>query len=380
MKNFMFNTMKRIALSRKILAAVPRTNSGSITIDHFNPELTGIDKLGKSIFPEKIYVKNFTFLDDDLIAAILRCHVFGAKIGIRTRNGGWKVFENPNPKTRYDVEAKTVYTDAIPKKLAEMTGSSGRKFIDVLMDSKNLAKFIPAEAWEIFNAYNEVFLKRLNKYNKSVDFEANNMFLKDIYKALKDSGTSTKLSTRLYIEAEGELEFDKDMQGVVSAPQLTEEQRMFLYTNAGYYGVDIPKVYTHIAYRKISDGYAQYPERLYAPLSESERATAAYDYRRKDGNLPRDIRNEYLGVRECEDFAGEVKAFNTLMWIIHNLGDEGLLCQYARCPECGAIYLKDSGVCDECGWTDEFAVTSLDDYGARKALNRRLLDQDEDLD
>lgn len=381
---------RAVELRRSVVRLTERTlDENPLFIDGKNTEnslLEALASVGKNYFPSKVYVKNFKMIDTHIVEVLIKAYVYGAKIGIHTEGDDWKVFENPNPKKRFDVAMIKLRTNEIPSRLAKMYIENKIKvngkymvkkmtFIDILEQSGNLEKYIPHDAWDMIDKYNDMIFKGLNAYNKFIDFEKNAEFEKTMYKMLKGTRTGVKIGNKLHREAEGEIMFSRMTSDIESTPILTQEQREFLYANARYYGVEIPRLRTRMAFEKTSEGYAQYPERVLANgMSIQESELVKYDPRRKNGNLPKHIRQEFI-VKENDDYAGEKQAYDSLMWFINNGGDEWLIAPYARCPQCGAIYNKDSGVCRECGHTDEWVVLSESDLEAQKAQRKQVREQ-----
>ena len=68
----------------------------------------------------------------------------------------------------------------------------GKTFPEALAESKNLAKFVPHDAWEMIQQYNAERLAALNEYNKRCSWDENDAALKGLYKALKIPVTISK--------------------------------------------------------------------------------------------------------------------------------------------------------------------------------------------
>lgn len=358
----------------KLVEDVKRLGITAKMVDEIKPDgSVKPTKVYEEFLPSKIYIKNFELIPEDVIDNVAKAWYYGCQIGISTPNG-WKVFENKEPKLRFDVKMVPLTIDNIPKKLynksfmEKYTAADGKvygrkvTFAQFCERSRNIAKYIPDEAWQMIDQYNNRIFDYLKSYNSHIDYDRMNAFKKDVFKALRPTQVGVMLDFANYVEATKEIEFDHDMQDVAPAAILTEEQRAFLFENARYYGVCIDGLYiAETTEYRDGERAATYTERVYAPMSEAQWNATAFDPRRKTRA------NRRVVVREYANYAEEAKAYQVLMWLMeHN----ELMPEYERCPVCGHIFRKEVGVCDECGYQDEDAIIeiSFDDIAAQREM------------
>lgn len=282
---------------------------------------------------ESITVKNFRSLSKTLVMLLTTQWLHGATLKIQTAKNAFVELKNPNPKPYYTY-AWTPYdmSAPIPKSLATFKIENEGVPTTYLAELKKCksTKYLPNVLWNALDKYSQERIEKCKEYNK-IDFQALETWYKTLTKELYPNVKVFSPNAKTYFEFIAERDFERAFPE--PSEPLTPAEKFFLETNAPKYGVEIPKFTYRDNTRKTKHGYTVEPERVaYATNDWREE----YDKKRTD-NLPRDQR---WGLR-CTSVENNTlmrQAYDELIWLIENLGDEALDENYIRCPECGDVH------------------------------------------
>lgn len=359
---------------------------GNVHIDLLSPALEigafELDEYLDAYLPytklfENIFIENIIAIPSILMSKLTHQYLHGAKIIFCFKNKSMPcTYKLENPQTFYSYSWKPFdINKAIPKSLAEypvVYKNERMTFLNALNAYKKsvpykVLTYIPNELYNVLDEYSQQRIDKCKKHNLGNYTVAEEWFKSVCKQCSKINVKFFSPNAKTYYESMAEMRFEDDITAFkLQGDKLTPEQLAFLHQNAHYYGVDIPTFNYRYNTHKTKDGYTQEIEVVYANgMSKAEYERTVYDKRnadKQDYHLPRFAR-ENLRVRSVENDECNRKAYEWLMYIINNLGDEGLVPGYKRCPKCGAIYHESKGC--ECGYEKPIEFLSGDNlfYG-----------------
>lgn len=346
---------------------------GNVYIDGNNPifsELSFKEVLNQllpytRIF-ENIYVRNFTAYGAELLSRLTNQYLHGCNI----------VFETPSRKFEHSFKlnnAPAFYSykwvpldlsKPVPRSLADFKFKYRGEETTYLQAIKSLhnTTYLPNEIWVALDTYSQNRINQCRRHNQG-DYEMAELWYKDLMKLANAHGIKCfSPNKKTYYEVTAELIFEKDCKVFQQAvTPLTDQELAFLQANARAYGISIPKFQWRINTRKTDHGYTQEPEVCYLGMSASDISRATYDPR-NNNNLPKFARHG-LQIKELDNTYLLRQAYDNLMWIINNCGDDMLMDGYKRCPKCGELHLESQGC--GCGYCKPIEYISADNllYG-----------------
>lgn len=335
--------------------------SGTLTIDIKNPEWyqSNLQEILDEYLPyskifEKITIKNFTVLSNELLSRLVNQYLHGAEIVFNTPNKGFsKSYLVKRPKPFYSYKwTELDLTAPVPRSLAEFTFNyKGTKttYLDALKTLTS-TKYLPNEIWNALDIYSKQQIDKCREYNKGNYNDAECWFKELMKDCAKSHIKMFSPNAKTYFEAMAELTFEKECEDArlkEGLRPLTNAEIAFLKQYAPAYGVEIPSFQWRYNTRKTKDGYTQEIERLLNGMSSSDYSRMTYDPRNSD-NLPKNIRQQMnVNISENDKFLRD--AYYQLRWIMKNLKDDGLMPGWRRCPECHEIYKEHEGCkCGHC--------------------------------
>lgn len=285
-----------------------------------------------SVF-EKITLVNFKSLSKHLVMRLSEQYLHGAKLAFVLSKDNVVELSNAHPKPLYVYQWVPYDMSApVPKSLAEFQLSVDgvpTTFLSELKKCKT-TRFLPNVLWNALDTYSQSRIKACKAFN-TPNYDVLEAWYKELTAALYPKIRVFSPNAKTYFEFIAERDFEKTFPEP-TAP-LTDAERNFLEINAPKYGVEIPKFTFRMNTRKTKHGYTVEPERVAYAYEDSR---AEYDHK-STNNLPREQR---WGLRctSVENNALMRQAYDELMWLIENLGDEALDENYVRCPVCGDIH------------------------------------------
>lgn len=349
--------MKYVARRRK------EEPKGKVVIDRKNEIFNHLEdyEIYNSLLPynkiyEEIVVLNYYSIPKALLHKLTIQYLHGAKIifDIPSRNFYKEYKLNKySPIYSYkfeplDLSAPIVKSLANFKFIYQGEEKTYREVVSTLTNTR----YLPNELWNALDIYSQQLIEECKQLNKG-NYSLAEKWYKDLTKdcMLKRINVYSP-NEKTYFEASAELEFELRSTNArlkEGEQPLTEDQLNFLEKYSRVYGVKIPKFQWRYNTRKTKHGYTEEIERMYADMSDSDWAKIIYDPRnadKQDYYLPKQMRSN-LVIQSCENDKLLKDAYDNLMWIINNLGDEGFMPGWHRCPHCGEIYHEQEGC--ECG-------------------------------
>lgn len=348
---------------------------GRVTLDAFNPDFKVLEwsdilniYLPYTRLFERITIKNFTYISEDLISRLTNQFLHGTEIEIVTPSKNFSKTYKLGHKAPDFYSYKWVPLDLsapVPKSLAEWVFEYNGKQTTYLkaIQSLTTTRYLPNEIWNTLDDYSKSRIKTCREYNQGEYAYAEAWYKELMHDCIAHSMKMFSPNKKTYFEVISEITFDKACQEA----QLQKGLRpldifelAFLRKYAPMYGVEIPMFRWKINSRKTDHGYTQEPE-VCPAMSTYDWTKVIYDTR-NDNNLPSFVR-QGLSVRECENDKLLRQAYFQLQWIMKNLKDDGLMPGYKRCPKCHKIHREVDGC--ECGYCKPIEFFNADNmfYG-----------------
>lgn len=348
---------------------------GVVVVDNYNPDYQQMEiaEFCDLFIPytklfNKIVLKNFVSIPAELINRLISQYLHGAQIEICTPSRQFdKTYTLHNPKAFYNYFwTELDLTKPIPKSLAnfELVFNGHKTTYLNAISTLKTTKYLPHDIWTALDTYSKQQIDKCREYNRG-EYSLAELWFKELMKDCMQSNIKVySPNQKTYYEALAEIDFDKQISECrlpKGLRPLSDDEIAFLKTYAPAYGVTVPQFEWKINSRKTKDGYTEEPERVVGGMSTQDWIKCTYDYRNKD-NLPGFVRKN-LVVKSCDNDKLLRDAYFNLIWIIKNLGDEGLMPNWKRCPKCHKLYREHDGC--ECGYCKPMIQVDADNlfYG-----------------
>lgn len=350
-------------------------NQGNVTIDNYNPFVKENEwnDILNTLLPytrlfEKITIKNFISIPEELLNRLTNQYLHGAEIVFSTPSRDFeKSYKVPHSRPFYSYSWQPLdLSKPVPKSLATFTFKFNGKdttYLDAIKTLKS-TKYLPNDIWNALDIYSKQQIDKCREYNRG-NYDFAEMWYKQLMKdCIANNIKMYSPNAKTYFEATAEITFEKDcadLQLEQGLRPLTNAELIFLHKYAPAYGVEIPQFLFRYNTRKTAHGYTEEPERVLSAMSSEDWVRVMFDPR-NDNNLPRNIRQN-LTVQSTENNKLLRDAYFQLKWIMKNLKDNGLMPGYKRCPVCHEIYREHDG-CD-CGAVQSIEFIQADNlfYG-----------------
>lgn len=323
---------------------------GTLKVDSFAelPEF-------KDVF-EEVIVTNFFKISKDLLRNLGLQYIKGAKITISTPAKKFlKTYElrRTAVKPFYIYKSITLDINELPRSIVEF--KNGALYDQICRGYIN---------FNDLNEYSQTRIEKCKKLNTLTDRDYR--ILEHFYKQLLKDCMSANITVfspnqKTYYEAKAEMDFDAICAEHYNAKPLTEEEHALLEKFGPAYGITVRPFYYRTASRKTRNGYTAEPQEVLRPINANDYALLfpgkhkvgadfEEDFFDKNGklhtrttqSLPYDVKQGYI-TKECHSNLNDREAFNSLMWFMKFMPDDGLMPEYHRCPTCGKIYHEVDG-------------------------------------